>query len=87
MTPKLCADRQRLPLAEDLADLLGQGAGGDVVVLRRNAQKLIAHAAAGPQRLISGGPEAANDVGGQIRGEHSGPGSGGSGFGVQSSGG
>ena len=44
-------DGQRATAAEQLADLIGHGVGGHVVVLRRASQELIADAAAGPIRF------------------------------------
>ena len=59
------ADRQRAAAAEEVADLVGRGAGGDVVVLGREAEQLIAHAAAGPQRLEAGRAELLDDFQGE----------------------
>ena len=52
--------------AEELLHLLGPGVGGDVVVLGRQAEQLVAHAAAGPERLIAGLPEPLDDVDGEL---------------------
>ena len=60
------ADRQRAAAAEEVANLVGRGAGGDVVVFRREAEQLIADAAAGPQRFEAGGAELVDDFEGEV---------------------
>ena len=57
ITPNAAPIAQRAPAAEDVADFVGRGARGDVVILGREAEQLIADAAARPQRLEPGGAE------------------------------
>ena len=59
------ADGQGAPVAEKLADLLGHGVGGHVIVLGRAAEELVADAAAGPIGLEAGPAQAANHLGGE----------------------
>src|SRR5262249_54026220 len=51
---------------EEAAHLLRGGAGGDVVVLRRPAEQLVADAAAGPQRSVAGFAQPAHDINGKV---------------------
>ena len=39
--------------AEQAADLFGPGRGGDIVILRLEAEQFVAHAAAGEERLVA----------------------------------
>ena len=60
------ADGERALVAEDGADFVGLGARGDVVILRREAEQLIADAAARPERLEAGGAELSHHVEGEL---------------------
>ena len=59
------ADRQRAAAAEEVADLVGRGAGGDVVIFGHEAEQLVAHAAAGPQRFEAGRAQLLDDFQGE----------------------
>ena len=63
---ELCADLPGGP--EERADLLRQGRGGDVEILRRLPEQQVAHAAARQQRLVAGGPELPDDLCGRLGG-------------------
>ena len=60
--------------AEQAAHLLRPGVGGDVVVLRHQAQQLVAHAAAGPQRLVAGVAQLLYHLDGELTFRHGSPG-------------
>ena len=53
-------------MAEEIANLVGRGAGGDVVIFRRDAEQLVAHAAAGPERFEAGGAQLLGDLEGEL---------------------
>ena len=63
--PERGADGQRPPAAEQLADLIGHGVGGHVIVLGRASQQLIADAAARPIGLEPGPAQAADHLAGK----------------------
>ena len=56
------ADCKRAAATEKFADLIGVRTGGDVVVLRRQSQQLVANAPPRPQRLMPRRPQLADDV-------------------------
>ena len=58
--------------AEQRPDLLRPGVGGDVVVLRGEAEEFVADAAAGPQGRVPGLLELADDVDGELALGHNG---------------
>jgi hypothetical protein len=57
-------------VSEQLLDLIGCGVSRDVVVVWFAAKQLIANASASPERLETGGPEAADNVGGELAFRH-----------------
>ena len=60
------ADGQRAAVAEEVADLVGRGAGGDVVIFGREAEQFVADAAAGPEGFEAGGAELLRDLEGEV---------------------
>src|SRR5262249_25607772 len=54
------------PVSEDVHDLFGSCAGGDVVVARCLTAQQVANGAAGPECLVPGVAEPPNNVGGEV---------------------
>ena len=54
------------PATKHLPHLVGPGRRRHVVIGGNSAQKLVPHAAAGPQRFVAGSPQAADNVDGKL---------------------
>ena len=68
--PERRADRQRPPAAEHLADNVGPGGCGHVVIGGGPAEQLVADTSSGPQRLMPRSAQAIDDAPGELPSLH-----------------